>query len=175
MSSLRNICFVFTLLSLCSCFAFATDVSYDGRAIKIDGERRVLLSGSIHYPRSTQEMWPDLIKKSKEGGLDAIETYVFWNAHEPLRRQNEMQIFTTLIVDMAKKEKLFASQGGPIIIAQIENEYGNVISSYGDAGKSYINWCATMAESLDVGVPWIMCQESDAPVPMVIFQNFFAV
>lgn len=32
-------------------------------------------------------MWPDLIKKAKEGGLDAIETYVFWNAHEPLRRQ----------------------------------------------------------------------------------------
>ncbi|OVA11463.1 D-galactoside/L-rhamnose binding SUEL lectin domain [Macleaya cordata] len=172
-------------------------------------------------------MWPDLIQKAKEGGLDAIETYVFWNAHEPLRRQydftgnldlirflktiqdaglyavlrigpyvcaewnyggfpvwlhnlpgvqlrtdndvykNEMQNFTTLIVDMVKQEKLFASQGGPIIIAQIENEYGNVISSYGDAGKSYINWCANMAESLDVGVPWIMCQESDAPQPMI--------
>ena len=32
-------------------------------------------------------MWPDHIKKGKEGGLDAIETYVFWNAHEPTRRQ----------------------------------------------------------------------------------------
>ena len=31
-------------------------------------------------------MWPDLIQKAKEGGLDAIETYVFWNAHEPARR-----------------------------------------------------------------------------------------
>ena len=30
-----------------------------------------------------------------------------------------MQNFTTLIVDMAKQEKLFASQGGPIIIAQV--------------------------------------------------------
>ncbi|KAI3996224.1 hypothetical protein MKX01_026692 [Papaver californicum] len=219
MSSLRrNICFAFVLFSLLLCFAFATDVTYDGRAIKINGERRVLLSGSIHYPRSQPEMWPDLINKSKEGGLDAIETYVFWNAHEPLRRQydftgnldlirflkavqdaglyailrigpyvcaewnygglpvwlhnmpgvtelrtdnevfkNEMQNFITLIVDMAKKEKLFA----------IENEYGNVISSYGDAGKSYINWCSTMAESLDIGVPWIMCQESDAPEPMI--------
>ncbi|KAJ6759641.1 BETA-GALACTOSIDASE 6 [Salix purpurea] len=28
-------------------------------------------------------MWPSLIAKAKEGGLDAIETYVFWNAHEP--------------------------------------------------------------------------------------------
>ncbi|EOA38915.1 hypothetical protein CARUB_v10011312mg, partial [Capsella rubella] len=205
----------------------ATIVSHDGRAITIDGHRRILLSGSIHYPRSTPEMWPDLIKKGKEGGLDAIETYVFWNAHEPTRRQydfsgnldlirflktiqdqglygvlrigpyvcaewnyggfpvwlhnmpgmefrttntafmNEMQNFTTMIVEMVKKEKLFASQGGPIILAQIENEYGNVIGSYGASGKAYIQWCANMAQSLDIGVPWIMCQQDDAPQPML--------
>jgi beta-galactosidase GanA len=29
------------------------------------------------------QMWPSLIAKAKEGGLDAIETYVFWNVHEP--------------------------------------------------------------------------------------------
>ncbi|KAJ7946663.1 Beta-galactosidase [Quillaja saponaria] len=202
-------------------------VAHDGRAITIDGERRILLSGSIHYPRSTTKMWPDLIRKSKEGGLDAIETYVFWNAHEPVRRQydftgnldlirflktiqeeglyavlrigpyvcaewnygglpvwlhnmpgceirtandvymNEMKNFTTLIIDMVKKEKLFASQGGNIILAQIENEYGNVMSVYGDAGKAYIDWCANMAESFHIGVPWIMCQQSDAPQPMI--------
>lgn len=28
-------------------------------------------------------MWEDLIKKAKEGGLDVVETYVFWNVHEP--------------------------------------------------------------------------------------------
>ncbi|KAL3532723.1 hypothetical protein ACH5RR_006244 [Cinchona calisaya] len=172
-------------------------------------------------------MWPDLIKKAKEGGLDAIETYVFWNAHEPIRRQydfsgnldlirflktvqneglyavlrigpyvcaewnyggfpvwlhnmpgiklrtaddvfmDEMQNFTSVIVDMVKQEKLFASQGGPIILAQIENEYGNVMSSYGAAGKAYIDWCANMAQSLDIGVPWIMCQQSDAPQPII--------
>lgn len=33
------------------------------------------------------QMWPDLINKAKDGGLDAIETYVFWNAHEPKRRE----------------------------------------------------------------------------------------
>ncbi|KAK3010126.1 hypothetical protein RJ639_009797 [Escallonia herrerae] len=65
---------------------------------------------------------------------------------------------------MVKKEKLFASQGGPIILAQIENEYGNIMSAYGDAGKPYIHWCGNFAESLDIGVPWVMCQQySDAP------------
>ena len=28
-------------------------------------------------------MWPSLISKAKEGGLDVIQTYVFWNLHEP--------------------------------------------------------------------------------------------
>ncbi|KAF3439717.1 hypothetical protein FNV43_RR17995 [Rhamnella rubrinervis] len=200
------------LFTVFFCVSSATEISHDGRAITIDGQRRVLLSGSIHYPRSTAQMWPDLIRKAKEGGLDAIETYVFWNLHEPVRRQydfsgnndlirfiktiqdeglysvlrigpyicgewnygtandvfmNEMKNFTSLIVNMVKKEKLFATQGGPIIITQIENEYGNVISSYGDAGKAYRDWCANMAESLNVGVPWIMCQESDAPQPII--------
>ncbi|KAG9443679.1 hypothetical protein H6P81_015019 [Aristolochia fimbriata] len=216
-----------------SCVSLATEVSFDGRAIIINGERRVLISGSIHYPRSTPEMWPDLIQKAKEGGLDTIETYIFWDVHEPRYREynfegnldfirflkniqeaglyavlrigpyvcaewsyggfprwlhqmkgielrtdneiykNEMQNFTTLIVDMVKKENLLAPQGGPIIITQIENEYGNIADKYGNRGKEYIKWCAKMAESLDVKVPWIMCQQSDAPPPMINTCNGF--
>ncbi|KAF3450936.1 hypothetical protein FNV43_RR07025 [Rhamnella rubrinervis] len=208
---------------LCS----SMEVGYDSNAIIINGERRIVFSGAIHYPRSTPEMWPDLIQKAKDGGLDAIETYIFWDQHEPVRRRynfegnldfvkffkliqeaglygvlrigpyvcaewnyggfpmwlknmpdiqlrtdnevykNEMQTFTAKIVNMCKEAKLFASQGGPIIIAQIENEYGNIMSHYGDAGKSYIKWCAQMAQSLNTGVPWIMCQQNDAPQPMI--------
>lgn len=32
------------------------DVTYDGRSLIIKGERRILFSGSIHYPRSTPEV-----------------------------------------------------------------------------------------------------------------------
>ena len=28
-------------------------------------------------------MWPGLVQTAKEGGVDVIETYVFWNGHEP--------------------------------------------------------------------------------------------
>jgi len=46
--------FVFTcFLSLLFYIINGVEVSHDGRAIKIDGKRRVLISGSIHYPRST--------------------------------------------------------------------------------------------------------------------------
>ncbi|XP_027342632.1 beta-galactosidase 8-like isoform X2 [Abrus precatorius] len=212
---------------------FCANVQYDHRALLIDGKRRVLISGSIHYPRCTPEMWPDLIQKSKDGGLDVIETYVFWNIHEPVRGQYdfdgrkdlvkfvqtvaaaglyvhlrigpyvcaewnyggfplwlhfipgikfrtdnepfkvEMKRFTAKIVDMIKQEKLYASQGGPVILSQIENEYGNIDSAYGSAGKSYINWAATMATSLDTGVPWVMCQQANAPDPIINTCNGF--
>ena len=33
-----------------------TEVAYNDRALVIDGERRIVISGSIHYPRSTPEV-----------------------------------------------------------------------------------------------------------------------
>jgi hypothetical protein len=60
-----------------------TVVSYDRRSLMIDGRREIFFSGAIHYPRSPPDMWPNLIAKAKEGGLNAIESYVFWNIHEP--------------------------------------------------------------------------------------------
>lgn len=40
-------------------------------------------------------------------------------------------------------------------------------SHYGPAAKPYVNWAAAMATSLDTGVPWVMCQQADAPDPLV--------
>ncbi|MEM6459409.1 MAG: beta-galactosidase [Planctomycetota bacterium] len=60
-------------------------VGHDARALTIDGRRRLLLSGAVHYPRSTPSMWPGLMARSKAAGLDTIETYVFWNLHEAQR------------------------------------------------------------------------------------------
>ncbi|KAI6679620.1 hypothetical protein NL676_033501 [Syzygium grande] len=202
-------------------------VSYDRKAIIIDGKRRILISGSIHYPRSTPEMWPDLIWKAKQGGLDVIQTYVFWNGHEPspgnyyfqdrfdlvrfiklvqqaglyvhlrigpyvcaewnfggfpvwlkyvpgiaFRTNNKpfedaMQGFTQKIVNMMKAERLFQSQGGPIILSQIENEFGPVEWEIGAPGKAYTNWAANMAVGLGTGVPWVMCKQDDAPDPVI--------
>ncbi|KAL2326193.1 hypothetical protein Fmac_025251 [Flemingia macrophylla] len=136
----------------------ATEVTYDAHSLIINGEKRIIFSGSVHYPRSTVEMWPNIIQKAKDGGLDAIEIqeaglyailrigpyvcaewnyggFPIWLHNMPgieLRTdnpiyKNEMQIFTTKIVSMAKEANLFASQGGPIILAQIENEYGNIM------------------------------------------------
>jgi hypothetical protein len=52
-------------------------VSYDGRAITVDGKRQLLLAGSIHYPRSVPEQWPELMARSKTAGINMLDTYVF--------------------------------------------------------------------------------------------------
>ncbi|CAH9088466.1 unnamed protein product [Cuscuta europaea] len=208
-------------------------VTYDRRSLIINGQRKLLISASIHYPRSVPAMWPGLVQLAKEGGADVIETYVFWNGHEhspgnyyfggrydlvkfckivqqasmymilrigpfiaaewnfggiPIwlhyvpgtifRTDNEpfkyhMQSFMTFIVNLMKQERLFASQGGPIILAQVENEYGFYEAAYGEGGKRYASWAAKMALSQKTGVPWIMCEQFDAPVEVIDTCNLF--
>ena len=58
-------------------------ISYDGQSFAIDGRRIWLVSGAIHYPRVPHELWRDRIRAAKQAGLNTIETYCFWNAHEP--------------------------------------------------------------------------------------------
>lgn len=203
------------------------EVSYDGRTLIIDGKRELLFSGSIHYPRSTPEMWPELIAKAKHGGLNVIQTYVFWNIHEPVKDQynfegrfdlvkfikmvgeagmyatirlgpfiqaewnhgglpywlrevpniifrsynepfmNYMQKFITMVIDKMKEEKLFAPQGGPIVLAQIENEYNTVQLAYRELGDKYVQWAGNFALGLNVGVPWVMCKQKNPPGPVI--------
>nr|BAB86232.1 putative beta-D-galactosidase [Oryza sativa Japonica Group] len=230
-----------------------SSVTYDHRSLIISGRRRLLISTSIHYPRSVPEMWPKLVAEAKDGGADCVETYVFWNGHEPaqgqvraaspkfvmdlacsirdkpyyfeerfdlvrfakivkdaglymilrigpfvaaewtfggvpvwlhyapgtvFRTNNEpfkshMKRFTTYIVDMMKKEQFFASQGGHIILAQVENEYGDMEQAYGAGAKPYAMWAASMALAQNTGVPWIMCQQYDAPDPVINTCNSF--
>ncbi|BDI32064.1 beta-galactosidase [Capsulimonas corticalis] len=49
---------------------------YDGQPIQI-------ISGAMHYFRIVPEYWEDRLLKLKACGMNAVETYVAWNAHEP--------------------------------------------------------------------------------------------
>eukprot|EP01114_Cavostelium_apophysatum_P003339 TRINITY_DN1316_c0_g1_i1.p1 TRINITY_DN1316_c0_g1~~TRINITY_DN1316_c0_g1_i1.p1 ORF type:complete len:811 (-),score=150.36 TRINITY_DN1316_c0_g1_i1:24-2126(-) len=58
-------------------------------------------------------------------------------------------------------EPYFASNGGPIILVQVENEYGWLEAEYGLNGTKYAQWAIDFAHTLDVGVPWIMCAQNN--------------
>ena len=60
-----------------------TTVSYDGQSLIIGSRRIWLTSGSIHYPRVPHQLWRSRIRAAKQAGLNCIDTFVFWNVHEP--------------------------------------------------------------------------------------------
>lgn len=47
---------LFLFLFLSWALSVTSSVTYDHKAVIIDGKRRILFSGSIHYPRSTPEV-----------------------------------------------------------------------------------------------------------------------
>ncbi|KAE8716853.1 Beta-galactosidase 14 isoform 2 [Hibiscus syriacus] len=98
-----------------------TGVTYDGRSLIINGKRELVFSGSIHYPRCPPENWEDLIVKSKRGGLNSIETYVFWNGHEPEKGKYNFEGDYNLVkfIKLIAKHKMFAIvRLGPFVQAE---------------------------------------------------------
>jgi beta-galactosidase len=161
----------------------------DGERFILDGHPIRLLSGAIHYFRVPPAYWRDRLLKLKACGLNALETYVAWNLHEPqpgafdfggwldlaryIETAGELGLHVIirpgpyicsewefgglpawLLADPAMRLRcryqpyldavdryldaliprlapLQCSRGGPIVMMQVENEYG----SYGnDAG-----------------------------------------
>ena len=54
---------------------------------------------------------------------------------------------------------LLWESGGPVVMVQIENEYGNIEQYYGSAGPEYAQWSADMLANLSTGLPTVMCQQ----------------
>ncbi len=44
-------------------------------------------SGSIHYPRVPSQLWQDRLLRLKQANFAAVETYTFWNYHEPQKNE----------------------------------------------------------------------------------------
>ena len=172
----------------------------------LDGEPHRILSGALHYFRVHPEDWADRIRKARLMGLNTIETYVPWNAHEP--RPGEWRadgaldlgrflrtvadegmhaivrpgpyicaewdngglpawLFTDPAVGIRRSEPTFVAavsdylrnvldivrplqvtEGGPVLLVQVENEYG----AYGD-DKAYLRELVRVIRGAGITVP----------------------
>lgn len=194
-------------------------VSYDKRSLRIAGKPALFVSGAIHPPRGTPEMWQGWFDMARLNNLNMVQVYIFWNYHEPIEGKydwsgrgnltNFMQmardsgIFVNLrigpyvcaewtygglpawlgqkpgvafrqtnavwqpamekwfrtVVDQMAAGKFFATQGGPIVLVQVENELPKT-------DTEYVAWCGTMAQSaldsVGVKVPITMCNGETA-------------
>ena len=83
-----------------------------------------ILAGSIHYFRVHPEQWADRIRKARLMGLNTIETYVAWNAHEPYRGEWDATGWNDLgaFLDAVAAEGMCAIvRPGPYICAEWHN------------------------------------------------------
>ncbi|MDR2674186.1 MAG: beta-galactosidase [Opitutaceae bacterium] len=200
-------------------------ISIDAKSCIIDGRRRLLLSGTVHYPRSTPGMWPGIMREARAGGLNCVETYVFWNQHERgrgkydfsgrldlrrfcecaadeglkvflrpgpyicaeqdyggfpawlrdvpgirLRTKNDAyyaEVRRWFDVLFACLSPLFDKAGGPIIAAQVENEYANIGASYGSEGGDYMAWLRDLIAGYETGAPLTSCNPAGSDEMML--------
>lgn len=172
----------------------------------LDGQPFRVLSGALHYFRVHPGQWADRIRKARLMGLNTIETYVAWNAHEPRRGEwdatgwNDLGAFLDLVaaegmhaivrpgpyicaewhngglpvwltgmpgIGLRRSEPAYLAEvsaylervyeivaprqidrGGPVILVQIENEYG----AYGD-DTAYLEHLVTVTRDAGITVP----------------------
>ncbi|XP_055566171.1 beta-galactosidase [Falco cherrug] len=96
-------------------------IDYGCNCFVKDGRPFRYISGSIHYSRVPQYYWKDRLLKMKMAGLDAIQTYVPWNYHEPqlgvydFSGDKDLEYFLQLAKDTGL---LVILRAGPYICAE---------------------------------------------------------
>lgn len=58
-------------------------IDYEHNCFLKDGKPFRYIAGGFHYFRVPRANWDDSLKKAKACGLNAIQTYIAWNIHEP--------------------------------------------------------------------------------------------
>ncbi len=100
------------------------DVSFDRKSLMIDGERRLILSGAMHYYRlPSPDMWRSRLRRIKEIGLNTVDLYFYWGYHSPAPGEYD---FTghrdvDLLMDMVEEEGLMLmARPGPYICSEVD-------------------------------------------------------
>jgi glycosyl hydrolase family 35/beta-galactosidase-like protein len=192
-------------------FAKPAVIRYDAHCFTINDRDIFLRSGSFHYCRCPRELWSDRLLKFKLAGFNAIQTYVFWNYHEPaeghadlsefddfiqavqaaglwlivrpgpyvcaewdvggfphwvvakqfpLRSDDPESVKTSqhwfdLVLPIIRRRQI--TQGGPVILMQLENEYDYWPRLPDENRRTYISALAHMAWDAGIEVPLFTC------------------
>jgi beta-galactosidase len=96
-------------------------IDFDNKGFIINGHHTYLASGSIHYPRVPHELWEDRLTRLKNASFNGVQTYAFWNYHEPVQGQWNFSGDADFgaYLDTAQKVGLFATvRPGPYVCAE---------------------------------------------------------
>ena len=99
-------------------------ISYDGQSFSVEGRRIWLVSGAVHYVRTPRAQWRARLEAARQAGLNCIETYVFWNVHEPepgkfdFAGERDLRAFVELIGELGM---FCILRPGPYVCAEWDN------------------------------------------------------
>jgi len=94
-----------------------------GGVFLLDGRPLQIRSGEMHYLRVPRDQWRARMRMMKAMGLNALCTYVFWNAHEPERGRFDFQGDLDLAAYLrtaAEEGLLVLLRPGPYVCAEWE-------------------------------------------------------
>lgn len=92
-----------------------------GNEFQMDGQPFRYVSGSFHYFRQQPEYWEENIKKMASGGLNAVQTYVAWNLHEPTKGNYNFKGIADIekFIEICQKYNMYVIlRPGPYICAE---------------------------------------------------------
>jgi len=95
-------------------------IRYDSRCFTLNDRDTFIHSAAFHYPRCPRALWRDRLFKFQQAGFNTIETYVFWNYHEPEEGKinlNEFEDFIKLVQEMGF---FLIARPGPYVCAEWE-------------------------------------------------------
>ena len=103
--------------------SLAGNFTISGDSYMLNGKPIQLMSAAFHYFRVHPARWEDTFKKIANAGMNAVETYVAWNMHEPERGVFNFEGANDLDRYLSLAEKyglLVIVRPGPYICAEWE-------------------------------------------------------
>jgi hypothetical protein len=93
-------------------------IRYDQQCFTINDRDTFIFSGAFHYTRCPRELWRDRLMKFKAAGLNTVETYVFWNYHEPSEGKADLSEFEAFVELVQKMGFWMIARPGPYVCAE---------------------------------------------------------
>lgn len=99
-------------------FEYGHIIRFDPHCFILRGLDTLIYSAAFHYPRCPRALWRDRLGKLRRAGFNTIETYVFWNYHEPKEGSADLSEFEQFIQLVDAMDFWMIARPGPYICAE---------------------------------------------------------
>lgn len=93
-------------------------IRYDNHCFTVNDKDTFLFGAAFHYSRCPRELWPDRLLKLKAAGFNVIESYVFWNYHEPEEGHADLSEFEAFVTLVGRMGFHMIARPGPYVCAE---------------------------------------------------------